>query len=1166
MAQSLIHDEEYVVASSAQTAAADPRHTRLVSANAGSGKTRVLVNRVSRILLAGTLPEKILCLTYTKAAAAEMQSRLFQTLGKWSIMEESALNEALRELLGDEAELPPLGEARTLFAKALETPDGLKVQTIHAFCERILARFPIEAGILPGFEPIDDIDMREIRAQTRKSILQKAALEPSSEINHAVQYLAGRKADQTLDELFAWMAQSGPKITDWVQSGGVLDLAALFDLPENGLPVSDIKAQAWEAAPKAQLRAAMKGMLDSPKEKDRKHGELISRALADTDPERAYDFYAQAILKADNTPNSQIVTKDAGSDAKALFGAYRKTDTPENDRMRAVGERFKAAACLRGTRAVLTVAKAYQEEFTHIKRARRGLDFGDQISLVNALLMRSEVSDWIAYKLDGGVEHILVDEAQDTAPQQWQIIDALAEPFFQDNPDRKNPRTLFAVGDEKQSIYSFQGAKPEQFIEKIQSYERKAGRGEIRMRMSFRSTPEILQFVDQIFVEDKYMQRMFDAEKYLTASDLNGHTAFFKHAKGQIEVWPLAPRPEKPDVSEAWDTRPVDAVNATDSRETLAVEVAARISSALKNGETIYDKDMDDYRPVEAGDILILVRQRNVFFEAIIRNLKKLGLPVAGADRLKLNQSLAVKDLLALARFVLLPADDLSLAEVLKSPLLGCDEAELYNLAQGRSGISLWQSVKDKRADLAEILQTIIGYSRRYAPYEFFARVLEMKAPSGESLLRRIYGRLGLEAKDAIEAFLGKALSYQRREAPSLQYFVQSFVKDEQVLKREMDEARGKIRVMTVHGAKGLEAPMVILPDTTQLPSKTSQMTPFNDGFVLTGNKKTAPEAIRPYVEAKTRRVQEEYFRLLYVAITRAQSRLIVCGYAHGKVSEGYSQDSWYELCQNAVKALSTEELETPFGEGMSFGQGRPALRAVGGSVKPDTSESGPEFKSAHYLSDFLSRPAQIESAPYRRVTPSHLLTTDQNYNPPIRSPLKTGYADRFGRGNLIHKLLELLPDIEISRRPDIARIFLEQNNVAPEMASEITREVFAVLDHPDFEIFFQEGSYAEVSLAGQAKTLPKGLYLNGQIDRLSVSDDIVYIIDYKSNRPPPREQTSVPPIYMAQMAAYRELAREIYPDHKIVCALLWTDGPFLMVLDAEHLDQALTQVRAQLT
>lgn len=1099
-----------------------------------------------------------------------MQSRLFETLGKWSIMEAQALTEALQKLLGDEADLPPLGEARTLFAKALETPDGLKVQTIHAFCERILSRFPIEAGILPGFEPIDDIEMREIRAQTRELILQKAAQETTSELHNAVQYLAGRKADQTLDQLFAWMAQSGPDITAWDESGGVRDLATVLDLPENGLPVSDIKAQAWEAAPKAELRAAMLGMLASPKDDERKAGELVGLALSETDPVRAYDYYAQIILKADNTPNSRIATQATGPAALALFGNYGKIDTPENHRMAAVGQRLKAAACLRGTRAVLSVAKAYQETFTHIKRARRGLDFGDQISLVGRLLMRSEVSDWVAYKLDGGVDHILVDEAQDTAPQQWDIIDALAEPFFQDHKARKSPRTFFAVGDEKQSIYSFQGAKPEQFIGKIQGYERKNGQGEVRMRMSFRSTPEILQFVDQIFVEHKFLQRMFDAQKYVTASDLIGHTAFLKDAQGQIELWPLAPRPEKPDTAQAWDTRPVDALHATDSRETLALEVAKRIRDILEVGEKIYDKESRSYRAITAGDILILVRQRNAFFEAIIRNLKKMDIAVAGADRLKLGQSLAVKDLLALARFVLLPSDDLSLAELLKSPIIGCDEAALYDLAQGRGGVSLWQSVKDRRADLAGILQTFITYSRRYAPYEFFARILAMKTPEGGSFLRRIYGRLGLEAKDAVEAFLGKALAYQRREAPSLQYFVQSFVKGEQELKREMDEARGKIRVMTVHGAKGLEAPMVILPDTTQLPRARSQMTPFEDGFVLAGNKTQTPEAVTPYVEAKSDRLMEEYFRLLYVAITRAQSRLIICGYAHGQESKGYrglgySEDCWYELCLNAIKAMGADIIESPFGEAWSVGADK--IAALNSS--PANASTNPIGQSQNLdspLPDFLGHAAQIERVPYKRVTPSHLLTSPENYNPPIRSPLKTSHADRFRRGNLIHKLLELLPEIEISRRRYVARIFLDQNRVDPDMGEEITAEVFAVLEHADFKMFFQDGSFAEVSLAGQSSALPKGLYLNGQIDRLSITDETVYIIDYKSNRPPPNTQNSVPPIYMAQMAAYRELAREIYPDHKIVCALLWTDGPFLMVLDAEHLDQALTDVRAQLT
>jgi len=1164
-------DSDYRQAILAQKMAADPQYTRLVSANAGSGKTHVLVNRISRILLTGTPPEKILCLTYTKAAAAEMQSRLFETLGGWSILEAHELTQALSVLLGSDQNLPPLRTARALFAKALETPDGLKVQTIHAFCERILARFPLEAGILPGFEPIDDGDMRIIQAQVRKALLQEAAQNPTDDLHHAVQFLATQKADQTLDNLFAWMAGASDKITTWVQSGGIKNLAQILDLPENGLPVSDIKTQAWQESPKAEVRAAMQGLLASSKPKEIKYGELLSFALAEEDPVRAFDYYAQVILKADLTPFSQIGAKSGGAAATALFGAYNKIDTPENNRMASVGEQLKAAVCLRGTRAVYTLAQAYNRYFTQIKHMRRGLDFNDQISLVRSLLMRSEVSDWVRYKLDGGVNHILVDEAQDTAPAQWDIIEALSEPFFQDLPDRDDVRTLFAVGDEKQSIYSFQGARPEQFLNKIQNYAGTTRTGEIRMRMSFRSAPEVLRFVDQVCVDDRLMQRMFGVQNYAPASDILRHIAFRKD-HGQVDFWPLAPRPETLDDKAAWDTSPVDAISAVDSRETLALEISLQIKSWIENQDPIYDRTLARMRPIRPDDVLVLVLQRNAFFEAIIRNLKTAGVAVAGADRLKLKQSIAVKDLLALARFVLLPSDDLSLAEVLKSPLMGCDEDALYQIAYDRpadsatdskegTSQSLWSTLKTRRPELFTTLETMIQYSRQFAPYEFFARVLAMTDSAGQSVLRKFYLRLGLEAKEAIEAFLDKALLHQRQNAPSLQNFVQNFVNDDQILKREMDKARGQVRVMTVHGAKGLEAPIVILPDTTQTPRSKNQMTPLDDGFVLAGRARDIPQSLSPYIEMQTQRREEEYYRLLYVAMTRAEQRLVICGYAHGGARTGYTKESWYEVCQTAMQGLDTTPFETPFGNGVSFGTSAPVLTSAPPEVEKDT----------HEIPSWLYTPARSERLPYRRVTPSHLLAAPDSYGSDIRSPLilaalKNAGRDKFQRGNLIHKLLELLPDIAPARRHDVSRKYLDLNGVETDFATEIMSEVFSVLDHAEFQLFFGEGSRAEVSLGGRAKTLPKGLYLNGQIDRLTVTDTHVYIIDYKSNRPSPQKQADVPDMYMAQMAAYRELAKDIYPGHDIVCALLWTDEPFLMTLDTEGLDQALTRVRALLT
>ena len=1141
---------DYIAAVKAQGQAADPSSTRLASANAGSGKTRVLVNRVSRILLGGAAPETILCLTYTKAAASEMQSRLFETLGKWSILDDAPLRQELDKLVGAKDHKLPLQNARQLFAKALETPEGLKVQTIHAFCERILARFPIEAGILPGFEPLDETETAAIRDAVRDKIYQMAAQDEAGALSQAIRTITSHMADQTFEGLLKWMSHSTDKIERWKGYGGTADLEALLGVSAD-IDEDDILRQAWLETPQADIRRAAAALQESSSSGDRKKAERIFEALALKDPVQAFGVYASAFLTSDkSTPLKNIITKKGPPSAITLFGHKSAEPTAEIARILLAWEQARAANCLSMTGAVFTVATVFAAEFKRAKNQRRGLDFNDQVLLVRNLLRRSEVSDWVRYKLDGGIEHILLDEAQDTAPAQWDIIDALAEEFDQEQRDVPQARTLFAVGDEKQSIYSFQGAEPEQFLKKIQYYTAGEDALSPRMRMSFRSAPEILEFVDQIFIGDGVIQRMFDAEDYPPASDLVGHTAHRKDS-GQVDIWPAVEKPEVEDEKAPWDTTPVNALTDGDAREQLAQKIAQQIDKWIKDKEPVYDRKLEKTRPVHAGDILILVRQRNDFFDAVIRNLKASGVAVAGADRLKLKDSIAVKDLLSLAKFTLLKQDDLSLAEVLKSPLFNYSVEDLFEVSTQREG-SLWKAVKSRRSDTTERLTDILNFAGRFAPYEFFSHVLDMRGSTESSLRQQIYKRLGLEAKDAIDAFLARALTHQREGSPSLAHFVRSFAADDQELKREMDSGAGEVRVMTVHGAKGLEAPIVFLPDTTQLPSKSGPVIPIEKGYAIPTNSKQMPAALSPYKDVMKVKREQEYLRLLYVALTRAESRLVLCGYKHGRGKGSVSQKSWYEDMEHAFKALKTRKIDTPFGEGLSFGAG----------ARPYETIEAERATIVAALPPWIEKPAKAPPAPRRHLTPSHLLTLPPYKDMPVRSPLTQDAETRFMRGNLIHKLLEILPEFEKEKRAGIAEKVLSGHKaLTSKTCDDILRDVFTVLNTPEFAEIFATGSRAEISLAGSAKGLPPDLYLNAQIDRISVTETKVFIVDYKSNRPPPQTQENVADIYWGQMAAYRELAREIYPGREIVCALLWTDGPHMMILDNVRLDAALTQI-----
>ena len=1158
-------------ASQAQRHAADPSGSRFASANAGSGKTHVLVSRVSRLLIAGVAPDKILCLTYTKAAASEMQTRLFESLGEWSVMPETALDQALEKLFGHKNHGVKLSSARALFAKALETPGGLKVQTIHAFCEFVLSRFPVEIGLLPGFETLQDEERLLLLKQAEKEVLSQAKLNPNGDIANAVRFFAATSADMTLEKHFAWMGYNIYGIQRWENEGGLAPLAKHLNLPLGTQP-DDICAAAWEATDKLVLKELCPQLISNGAATNQKVGAALDRALVETDPVIAFKTYRDIFFTQKGDVRASIVTAKAPELAQTFLGAKAYMPTDEVSRILEINQQIKAAELLQATQSLYALAIPFAEAFESAKAKMRRISFNDQVELVRALLIDQDVSDWVRYKLDGGISHILVDEAQDTPPVQWDILDSLHKNFDPKDPDQKTglAKTFFAVGDEKQSIYSFQGARPETFLSKTQDYDEGDDFKAPRMTTSFRSTRDILELVDQVFIEGGGSQRMFDPEKFAPAGDKMRHVAV-REDRGYVELWPLWPRPITDMAEDAGDLRPLDDPGDQDAREVLAAKIAQEIKSWLDQGRPVFDRKANnnkgEFRPIKAGDVLILVQKRKELYQAVLRHLKKAHVPVVGPDRLVLKDALVVKDLLTLARFVLQPSDDLALAELLKGPFFNWDDAKLFELAYGRGG-TLWQALKAsltaQATAAASTLNRAIIRAKHLAPYEFFARFLDECGADGVSHLSRIYQRLSMEVKDAVQSFLARALAHQRRGVPSLHDFTASFRHDETELKRELDNVTDQVRIMTVHGAKGLEAPIVILPDTT-LPARKigrgDPIRPWKSGYVFASKSSTGLALADDLFDAASNLEQQEYMRRLYVALTRAETELIICGFEQGRkkpAGEYPIPPSWYTDVKSALENLEGQTCKTPFGDGLSYGVR--AEQASGAQKRSDI--------HADALPSFLSEKAPSPVISVKRVTPSHMaagLDGEPAIEAPVRSPL-TQSADRFKRGILIHKLLEFLPDIEPHRQEQLAANFLSAHqDISPHQSTDILNTVFNVLRHPDYSEFFGANdaveSRAEVSISGRAKTLPDEMLVSGQIDRLCIYPDRVLILDYKSNRPPPENEANVAPLYMMQMASYAALMGEAYPNHKIECALLWTDGPRLMKLSETSMAAALTRI-----
>jgi ATP-dependent helicase/nuclease subunit A len=1111
--------------------ASDPGVSAWVAANAGAGKTYTLANRVARLLmLPGTRPEHILCLTFTKAAAAEMQGRLFKQLGAWAMLPDEELRSEIARIGGEPH--GDLRQARRLFASALETPGGLKVLTIHAFCQTLLSRFPIEAGIPPAFEVLDDQSAREMIAEARLRILERAGSGETA-LADAVTRLVSETSEARLTAIFdSALGGDRRKLDRFFDSDEDFALrvrrAHGLEAGETAFHVADSFCGALDREI-AQLKDAQ-GWLGGGSASDLKSAARLTAVLAKNLPHEKFTALGNFLLTDAGEPRKQIATKKLADLRPDLLAYLTNLQTRFCD----VAERHRQARAADLTEAALVLVDAVRRDYAHAKRQRGVLDYDDLIIKTRDLLERRGAAAWVLYKLDGGIEHVLIDEAQDTSPAQWEIVKKLTEEFFAGTGrERRNPRTIFAVGDEKQSIFSFQGADPTLFDRNRHYFADlalSAGHPFIDqpLIMSRRSAPEILRFVDTVFASEA-------ARAGLTFSGaVIEHQAWRTIAPGGVEFWP-ALRPDDAEDPDPW--APVDAVQKDSPAARLAAQVAAKIAAWLNSGARLAGHDT----PIRPQDIMILLPRREPFGGEVIRQLKIRGVPVAGADRVRLAVQIAAMDLIALGRFVLQREDDLNLAALLRSPLCGLSEIDLYDLAHERRG-DLWSALVAAQAKFAAahgFLSHMLERADYAPPFEFYSHALTAMGAK-----EKLLARLGLESADAIDEFLSLTLVHERSHSPSLEGFLDWVERGGTEIKRDMERGRDEVRVMTVHGAKGLEADIVILPDTASLPGglNRSEGLLHADGEVLFPlPKQDAPEIVRKARAAANEDLMREHRRLLYVALTRARDRLCICGFA-GKA--GVKPGSWYEFAQAAARELDTE-------------RGDDQIRIVG-TVADEIGEKEQAARVPEALPGWLTRSAPPEPSSPRLIRPSDVSGAE----PPTVSPLGAGAA-RFKRGNVVHALLARLPEIAPERRRDVALTFARASGLKD--AEALVAETLAVLDDPQFAAAFGPGSQAEAGLLAELPELGEGARINGRIDRLAVSDSEVLILDFKTNRPPPNNEAAVPAIYLAQMALYRAGAQKVFPGRRVVCGLLFTDGPRLLQLSDVVLDAQLAGIWARL-
>ncbi|WP_159729108.1 double-strand break repair helicase AddA [Methylosinus sp. Ce-a6] len=1132
-----------------QRAASDPARSAWVAAHAGSGKTHVLSQRVVRLLLAGAPPSGILCLTYTKAAAANMAARIFDILAGWALLDDAALTSAILATGAPQPSRAELTFARRLFARTVETPGGLKIQTIHAFCERILHLFPFEANVSASFRVLDDLERAELLERARRQTLARAVLD-EGELRAALETVSRLCSGGGFDELIAELL--GHRAAHRNLSSG--DYAELLRerlglLEGETLAAIEQKIVDGGIGPRDWPRIAQ--ALRGGGENDGKLAAQLTIAAGLAGTSACADEYLAVFFKKDGEPRGlgkqKIISATLQKQQPALLARLED----ERDRLVVLVEKRKAAAAFDRSMALARLGDAILSDYERMKSNRALFDFDDLIERTRRLF-RSSSPSWVLYKLDSRIDHILVDEAQDTSAAQWDILAALADEFCAGAGASRRIRTFFAVGDEKQSIFSFQGAAPEKFDAMRRDFARRFRDAEqgfetVRLTRSFRSSPQVLSAVDIVFSVEE-TRRGLSADPQEPAPL---HEAWKTDVPGLVEIWePEASAGAEP--PQDWRL-PLDYVNEAGPPARLARKIARKVKALLapENGECVEDRGAT--RAMRAGDVMILVRKRDAFFEAVIRALKAEAIPVAGADRLDLSGHIAVMDLVALGRVALLREDDLTLATLMKSPLLGFSDDDLIALAPAREGslfAALAAASQAAHREAAALVERWSDEARSRAPFDFYSHIL--CAGGGRE---RLVARLGHEANDAIDEFLRLALSFEREQAQGLAGFLASVETLELSVKRDMEAAGDAVRVMTVHAAKGLEAKIVFLPDTCGGPSGRHDPKIFRlgeeDGATLVWSTAMAadPPAVAEAREALREAAREEHRRLLYVALTRAEERLYVGGF-HGP--KGRGAGCWHDAISNALEPFCARAPDP-------LDESRTILR-YGEAGPTEAVAAEPRAAATVVVPAYAREPAPREDAPTPPLRPATALAAADPFafGEEAVAPTRRD-RERLLVGRLTHALLQRLPDTPPERRVEAALRFLELRGapLEAEARERLVAAVLAVIGHASLAPLFGPGSAPEVEIVARLEG-PRGeIAICGRIDRLAEAEEEVIVADFKTGAP----RHPATPAQLRQLAVYRAAARRLYPGKRVRCALIFTQSATIEEPEPEALDAALEAI-----
>ena len=1127
-----------------QAEASSPRHHAALSASAGTGKTHVLTARVLRLLLSGADPSAILCLTFTKAGAAEMADRIHARLAHWVRLKDKELSKELFNL-GEANGPDEVAAARRLFARVLDASGGgLRIMTIHAFAQGLLASFPAEAGLVPGFRPLEGREEQQLARSTLADLLVRAEASGDTPLIADIQALSHRLGEGGAESFLMACAREAPAMAALPPREGLeAMLRRTFGLPEGDIEAA-IEAECcddlFDLQTLGRIAAANRGWGAAT---GLKCCDAIAAWQAGDGKARSASLLelAATVLTKEGEPR-KVTAGQLKADPDYAAHAERLAECCGRLlRMR------KLAVAVTQFAAALRAGQAFAAAYAEAKRAHGVVDFDDLISGAEALLRQDGMGEWVRYKLDQATDHILVDEAQDTNERQWAIVGALSEEFFAGYGASPRHRTLFTVGDFKQAIFRFQGTNPREFDDARGYFAGKARQLrrdaeairvphaelppdflDLSMDRSFRSSPPVLRFVDQLL-------RDLGPDALGLPRTPNAHESFHLERPGSVTLW--EPWTEEAEAGE-------DAGEEgwiSDATRRYATCLAKQIGRWIANPFTLGPKGKE--RPVRPEDILILVRRRGALAALLVARLHAEGVPVAGVDRLLLSAPLAVQDLLAACRFAIQPLDDLNLAGLLVSPLFGWSQERLYEAAKERGGVPLWSRLTGGAGDAETLagLHALLAMADYTTPHQFLETILS-GAMDGR---RRLLARLGPEARDPIEELLASALDFETTSTPALQPFLDWFARGDVEIVRDPSAPLDAVRVMTVHGSKGLQAPVVILADACVDPTRARGS---SVDFTLPGGtvvplfrpkKDELAEPLKSQIEESDRLDREEHWRLLYVAMTRAEERLYICGALGPADRNGPPPESWFAACRASMEALGLAWTDDPhWRHSCRLGEPETPARVV----------AAPGQARAAVLPSWLRAPAPAEARPPRPLAPSGGAEDDLPYPPP--GPELRAAAER---GKLLHLLFERLPGVPAPDRARLAEAWLERSAGVSDagLRRSLVADACAIVADPTHADLFGPDALAEAPIAA---VTPGGAVIAGTADRLLVTPAVIRVVDFKTGRAVPSSPAQVPAAHLRQMAHYVAALEVIFADRPVEAALLYTSGPVLHSLGPELL------------